>query len=51
VAGTIYEAINYVVFSNILLLSTIKFYELISSVPKPCQSFLNVTDQMSQIQL
>jgi len=48
VAGTIYEAIRYAVFSNFLLLSDIKVYRLISTVPKPSlQSFLNVMDQVS----
>jgi len=50
--STIYEGIHYELFSNILLLSTIKVYKLISSVPKPSlQSFLNVTDQVSHPQL
>jgi len=50
--STIYEGIYYVLLSNILLLSTIKVYELISSVPKPSlKSFLNVTDQVSHPQL
>jgi len=48
VAGTIYEAIHYAVFSTFLLLSDIKVYRLISTVPKPnLQSSLNVTDQVS----
>jgi len=52
VAGTIYEAIHYAVLSNFLLLSAIKFYGLINIVPKPSlQSFLNVTDQVSHLQL
>jgi hypothetical protein len=43
-AGTIYEGIRYVLFSNLLILSTIKVYKLIISVPKPSlQSFLSVT--------
>jgi len=50
VAGPIYEAIHYAVFSNFLLLSAIKVQQLISTntVPKPSlQSTLNVTDQLS----
>jgi len=51
-AGTIYEAIHYAVFSIFTLLSAIKVYRLISTVPKPSlQSFLNVTDQVSHPQL
>jgi hypothetical protein len=47
VAGTIYGAIHYAVFSNFQLLSVIEVYRLISTVPKPnLQSFLNVTDQV-----
>ena len=46
-AGTIYEAIHFAVFSNLLLLLVIKVYTLISTVPKPnLQSSLNVTNQV-----
>jgi len=38
VAGTIYEAIHYALSSNFLLLSVIKIYRLISTVPKPIYS-------------
>ena len=34
-AGTIYEAIHYAVFSNFLLLSAITAHRLINTVPKP----------------
>jgi len=48
VAGTIYEAIHYAVFSNIILLLATKFYALLNTVPKPSlQFFLNVTHQVS----
>jgi len=48
VAGTIYEAKHYALFSNFLLLSAIKVYRLISTVPKPSlHSSLNITDQVS----
>jgi len=48
VAGTNYEAIHYSVFPIFLLLSTIKFYGLISTVPKPILlAFLNVTEEDS----
>jgi len=51
VAGTIYEAIHYAVFSNILLLLAIKVYGLISTVAKPSlPSFLSITDHVSQPQ-
>ena len=47
-AGTIYDAIHYAVFSNFLLLSATKIYRLISTVPKPSlQFFLNVTEQVT----
>jgi len=47
-AGTIYEAIHYVVFSNFLLLSAIKVYRLISTVPKTSLiSSLSVIPQIS----
>jgi hypothetical protein len=52
VAGTIYEAIHYAVFSNILFLLAIKFYALLNTLPKPSlQIFLNVPDQVSHLQL
>jgi len=50
--GTTYEAIYHVGFSIILLLLAIKFYGLITTVPKSSlQSSLNVTNQMSHPQL
>jgi len=52
VAGTIYEAIHYAVFSSFLLLSATKVYKLISTVPKPSlQPSLSVTEQESHPQL
>ena len=46
-AGTIYEAIHYAIFSNFLLLSAIEVYRLTRTVPKPnLHSSLNVTDQV-----
>jgi len=52
VAGTIYEATHYAVFSNILLLLARKFYALLNTVPTPSlQSFLNVTHQVSNPQI
>jgi hypothetical protein len=47
VAGPIFEAIHYAIFSINLLLLAIKLYRLISTVPIPSlQSFLNVINQV-----
>jgi len=51
VAGTTYEAEHYAVFSSFLLLSAIKFYRLISTVPKPSLQSFTVTYKVSHPQV